>query len=282
LQTGELARGQGRADAAAMKRVLLVHWNAEEAKERAMRLRAAGYAVDCHTEESGGEPFRSVRKTPPDAFVVDLGRLPSHGRALGVWLRQQKTTRRVPIVFIEGDPDKTQATRKIIPDATYTDWRRIRGALRRAIERPPRDPVVPGTMESYSGTPLPKKLGVKSGSVLALLGAPGGFEKTLGRLPDGVRVKKQARGSADVIVLFANSLSDLERRFPGAAGSLVQGGRLWIAWPKKASGVATDLTQTAVRRYGLDAGLVDYKISAIDDTWSGLCFTQRRTKRRGR
>jgi CheY-like chemotaxis protein len=257
------------------KRVLLIHWNAAEAKERASRLRKAGYAVDCHSDESGGT-LGGARANPPDAFVIDLGRLPAQGRALAVWLRQQKNTRRVPIVFIEGDPEKTRLARKAMPDAEYTDWRRIRGSLRRAIERPPADPVVPGTMDGYSGTPLPKKLGIKSGCVLALLGAPKGFDKTLGKLPGGVRLKRQARGEADVIILFANSLADLNRRFGGAAKSLVEGGRLWIAWPKKASGVATDLTQTAVRRHGLDAGLVDYKIGAIDSTWSGLCFTQRR------
>jgi hypothetical protein len=80
-----------------------------------------------------------------------------------------------------------------------------------------------------------------------------------------------------VIILFTKSLAELDRRFEAAAKSLVTGGRLWIAWPKKASGVTTDLTQNAVRAYGLNAGLVDYKISAIDGTWSGLCFTQRRT-----
>ncbi|MCK5620082.1 MAG: DUF3052 family protein [Candidatus Krumholzibacteria bacterium] len=134
-------------------------------------------------------------------------------------------------------------------------------------------------MDGYSGTPLPKKLGIKSNAVVVLLGAPAGIKKTLGRLPDGVRVKKQARGKADVIVLFAKSVKDLERRFPVATRVLIEGGRLWIAWPKKASGVPSDLTQAVVRSTGLDAGLVDYKISAIDETWSGLCFTQRRAKR---
>ncbi len=262
----------------AMKRVLLIHWNSSEADDKARRLARAGYSVDCHSDEKS-ESIRSVRRNPPDAIVIDLGRLPSHGRAVAMWLRQQKATRHVPIVFIEGDPAKTNITRKLIPDAAYTDWRRIRGTLRRVIDHPPENPIVPGTMDGYTGTPLPKKLGIKSNAVVALLGAPAGIKKTLGRLPDGVRVKKQARGKADVIVLFAKSVKDLERRFPVATRVLIEGGRLWIAWPKKASGVPTDLTQAVVRSTGLDAGLVDYKISAIDETWSGLCFTQRRAKR---
>jgi CheY-like chemotaxis protein len=266
----------------AKKRVMLVHWNAGEAAERAERLQSAGYRVDCHTEQGGGEPIRSARKNPPDAFVIDLARLPSHGRALAVWLRQNKNTRGVPIVFIEGDSEKTKVTREMLPDAVFTHWRRIRGALRRAIERPAQAPVVPDTMAGYAGVPLAKKLGVGPGCVLALLGAPPHFERTLGGLPEGVKVKRRAQGRADVVVLFAPSLSDLERRFPAAARSVAEGGRLWIAWPKQASGVATDLTQKGVRAFGLDAGMVDYKISAIDDTWSGLCFTRRLSRgRRG-
>jgi CheY-like chemotaxis protein len=262
-----------------MKRVLLIHWNADEADERVQRLKGAGYNVDRYSK-AGSEAIRNVRNDPPDAFVIDLGWLPSHGRGVAVWLRQQKATRHVPIIFIEGDPEKTRVTRDMMPDATFTDWRRIRGALRRAIERPPEAPVVPGTMDSYAGTPLPKKLGIKPGSMVALLGAPSGFDRTLGKLPDDVRVGKRARGNTDVILLFVKSQKDLQSRLSAAARALVDGGRLWIVWPKKASGVVSDLSANTVRSTGLDAGLVDYKIGKIDETWSGLCFTQRREKRR--
>ena len=77
-------------------------------------------------------------------------------------------------------------------------------------------------------------------------------------------------------MLFVRSLAELRRRFPVAGRALVERGRLWIAWPKKASGVETDLTQGYVRKTGLDSGLVDFKICAIDATWSGLCFTRRK------
>ena len=121
-------------------------------------------------------------------------------------------------------------------------------------------------MEAYSGTPLPKKLGVREGAVVALLGA----------LPVGVRLQEQARSRAHLIVLFAKSRAELERRLPAAIRALAEGGRLWVAWPKKASGVAARLTQADVRSVGLGAGLVDYKVCAIDATWSGLCFARRR------
>lgn len=258
-----------------MGRVVLVHWKASEAAERAERLRRAGHAVELFSP-GGGARLRTYREAPPDAFVIDLGRLPSQGGAVATFLRQQKATRRVPIVFVDGDPEKRARVRKLLPDAAYTEWGRIRGDLRRALARPPQKPAVPGTMAGYSGTPLPKKLGIGAGSSVALLGAPAGFEGTLGALPENVRLLKQTREGAQVIVLFARSRAELERRFPRARRTLPDGGRLWIAWPKQASGLTSDLTQQAVRALGLARGLVDYKICAIDATWSALCFTRRR------
>ena len=193
-----------------------------------------------------------------------------------MWLRQRKATRRVPIVFVAGDPEKVARVRKLIPDAVYSHWRRLRSDLGRAIRNPPARPIVKQALAGYSGTPLPKKLGIQEGSTVAFLGAPPGFGQTLGRLPDGVRVRKTARGQADRIVLFVRTRAELARRFPAAARSLASGGGLWIAWPKKASGVVTDLTQGHVREFGLAADFVDYKICAIDDTWSGLQFARRR------
>ncbi len=111
---------------------------------------------------------------------------------------------------------------------------------------------------------------------MILLGAPAGFEHTLGDLPDGVLIRRQARGKADVILLFSKSYAELNRRFSSAVRILADGGRLWIVWPKKDSGIASDLSLNAVRSFGLDAEFVDYKISAIYDTWSGLCFARRR------
>jgi CheY-like chemotaxis protein len=264
-----------------MGRILLVHWNQAEAEERGERLRRAGHQVSLLWDSATAD-YRAVRADPPQAFLIDLNRLPSHGRALGIWLRQQKATRSIPLVFLVGDPQKTEDTRKLLPDAVFTEWKRVRSALTRALRHPPRQPVVPGTMAGYSGTPLPKKLGIKAGRVVALLGAPPGFEKILGELPEKVKFKKQARGSADLILLFVKSQANLNRRFPAATRMLVDRGRIWIIWPKRASGVASDLTQNVVRAFGLDRGLVDFKISAIDPTWSGLCFTRRQPKAQGR
>lgn len=256
-----------------MKRIVLVHWHAGEAEQRAGLLGRGGYRVTTYSETQGDH--RALAADPPDVFVIDLGRLPSHGREVGAWLRRQKATRRVPLVFIEGDEVKTARVREMLPDAVFSDWDRIADDLPRALASPPLEPVVPGTMAGYSGTPLPKKLGIRTGAVVALLGAPEGFADGLHPLPTGVQLRRQARGPAKVIVLFAASRAVLKRRFPAAARALAEGGKLWIAWPKKASGVASDLTQAHVRAFGLGHALVDYKIAALDATWSGLCFARR-------
>jgi hypothetical protein len=129
---------------------------------------------------------------------------------------------------------------------------------------------------------LPKKLGIKEGHAVAFIGSPEGFRSTLGVLPAGVRVKAQARGPMDVILLFATRRADLERRFSGLARALDPAGGLWIAWPKKSSGVAIDLTFESVQAIGLDEALVDNKVAAIDETWSGLRFVYRKADRPSR
>jgi hypothetical protein len=135
----------------------------------------------------------------------------------------------------------------------------------------------------YSGTPLPKKLGITAGSRLALVAAPVGFDRTLGELPHEVEVKTRARGPLDVIVFFTTSAAELRRRFDTLAGALDPAGGLWVAWPKKSSGVETDVTESTVRDVALPKGLVDNKVCAIDDTWSGLRLVIRKENRqRGR
>jgi hypothetical protein len=132
----------------------------------------------------------------------------------------------------------------------------------------------------YSGTPLPKKLGIKEGSRLGLLGAPDGFDATLGELPFDVSVRQQARAPLDVIVAFFTERTDLTRRLPVLKRAMTPTAGLWIAWPKRASGVPTDIDENVVRELGLAAGLVDNKVCAIDEVWSGLRLVYRLRDRR--
>jgi hypothetical protein len=131
----------------------------------------------------------------------------------------------------------------------------------------------------YSGTPLAKKLGFKPGFVAAYVAAPGGFDGLLGELPDGVTVRKQLRGPLDLIVCFVTTRRDLERRLPKLRAAMAPAGMLWIAWPKRASGVPTDMTEDVVRDVALPTGLVDTKVAAIDETWSGLRLVIRKELR---
>jgi hypothetical protein len=130
------------------------------------------------------------------------------------------------------------------------------------------------TSGGYSGTPLPRKLGIREGSRVAVVSAPDTFTRVLGPLPTGVQLRTGARGRCDVVVFFVTRRAELARRFPSFVRALETDGGLWVAWPKKTSGVATDLGFDAVQAVGLDAGLVDNKVCAIDATWSGLRFVR--------
>jgi hypothetical protein len=126
-----------------------------------------------------------------------------------------------------------------------------------------------------SGNRLVRKLGIKPGTRLGLLGAPPGFEPELGELGEGVSIRRQARGPLDVIVAFHTRRAELERRLPALRAALDPAGGLWIAWPKRASGVATDVTEDVVRELAITGGLVDNKVCAIDQVWSGLRLVYR-------
>jgi hypothetical protein len=125
-------------------------------------------------------------------------------------------------------------------------------------------------MSGYSGTPLVKKLGLKEGHRVAFPGAPDGFDALLGELPDGVSLKSRAAGPLDVIVFFTARRAELERRLPALRRAMNPAAGLWIAWPKRSSGVETDMTEDVARELGLANRLVDNKVCAIDETWSGL------------
>ncbi|HUH13317.1 MAG TPA: DUF3052 family protein [Longimicrobiales bacterium] len=134
----------------------------------------------------------------------------------------------------------------------------------------------PATPAGYSGTPLPRKLGIKDGHRVLLSGAPAGFRDTLGTLPGDVTLAtRAARRDFDVILLFAKDEARLAARLAALKERIHSAGAIWLCWPKKASGVRTDLDGNVVRGTGLAAGLVDVKVCAVDETWSGLRFVYR-------
>jgi hypothetical protein len=135
------------------------------------------------------------------------------------------------------------------------------------------------TAAGYSGTPLARKLGFKPGMRVHYANAPEGFEQLLDQLPDGVRVLARPAQDLDLAVLFVRERRQLERRLPGLQAKLAPAGMIWVAWPKRASKVATDMTEDVVRDVALPRGLVDVKVCAIDETWSALKLVTRRALR---
>jgi hypothetical protein len=129
--------------------------------------------------------------------------------------------------------------------------------------------------KDYSGTPLPKKLGIREGARVHVAGAPTGFDAVLGPLPTGVQRLGRLGPGLDVVLLFVTRERDLRSRFAKLAAALEPAGRLWVAWPKKASGVASDLDFDTVQRIGLDGGLVDNKSASVTEAFQGLQFVYR-------
>ncbi len=258
-----------------MFRIQLIHWNHDEAEERARRLQAAGYTVEFDVSDVI-ELQRAMRRDPPAAVVIDLGRLPSQGRDLAVGMRAHASTRRVPIVFVGGDPAKVALIRQRLPDAVYTTWEQVAVDLAQAIAAPPQNPVaMRSQMDGYAGKPLAVKLGVKPGMKIALVGEPEGFRTALGELPRGVELCAEPCWDSALVVWFVRSRHVLEEGMERIAARIA-GNSLWIAWPKKGSLLAADVGEPSVRAAGLAAGLVDFKICSIDATWSGLCFRRRK------
>jgi CheY-like chemotaxis protein len=260
-----------------MALVRLVHWKESEGRERARELRAAGLRVEYEADASAG--LRACRDDPPDAIVIDLTRLPSHGREVAWALRQNRKTRAIPLVFVGGDPLKVARLSAELPDAAFVEWPGAARAVERALAAAPADPVVPARKYFYGSKALVEKLGLAPGATLALVEAPPGFERVLGKLPPGCSAKRSLRGRADLVLWFVRSRAELRRALPCWKRAVAAGTRLWVAWPKKTSPLAGDLDQGFVRATPHAHGLVDYKICALDADWSGMCFGRRRGSR---
>jgi hypothetical protein len=251
-----------------MARVRLIHWNAVEAAPRIEKLRAAGHDV-----EFGGE-YKDWRTRPIEAFVIDLSRLPAHGREVATALRGAKATRRLPILFVDGLPEKVSAIRAQLPDATFTTWPRIKTALKSALARPLADPVAPAQMmDRYGSRTVAQKLGIKENTSVLVIDPPRDYLRVLGELPDGAWVEEEPAAKSPVTVCFL--------REPGALPGVLETGRrlaahskLWICWPK---GKKAGIRENDIRTSAIALGLVDYKICSVDSTWSGLLFSLKRS-----
>ncbi len=261
-----------------MRYIRLIHWNQAEAKQKAQILQSAGYTV-CY-EQLTLQKLKELKSNPPDAIVIDLTRLPMQGRDIAITIRHNKATRNVPLIFVEGESQKLVHVKTQFPDATYTDYDQIQSTLKRTLAHAPKVAVVPTSIfEQYKDAPLAKKLGIKPNTTISLINPPPDFIETLGKLPDDTTITKNANEKADIVIWFTKTWNDLETNISNIVTSLTLTAKLWIAWPKKQSeDIVTNLTQVTVRKMGLAHGLVDYKICAVNKTWSALLFTKRKTK----
>ncbi len=259
------------------RRVFFIHWNTAEARERVATTRVPGFTIEYEPLENGtsSAAWKRLRQDLPDVVLIDLSRLPSHGREIALALRSAKKTFYVPIVFVGGERAKVEATRAKVKDAIYCEWQGVAAALGCAVTAPPKPVERPKDLGSSS--PLWKKLGIKEGSRVFLVDAPDTFDAALGDLPKAVAItrgsgERHGKGAAtfDVIVCFVRTRAELALKVKRHEERVGRPGGLWIAWPKKASKVRTDVTEDVVREIALPRGLVDNKVCSIDSTWSGL------------
>jgi hypothetical protein len=253
-------------------RVLVIHRKPDIAAERARRLCSQGLDASAYPA-LGPRGFREIRANPPDAILIDLTELPSYGRIMGVLLREQKGTRNIPLVFLKGDPEKAARVRQVLPDAAFANWPDAAPAILRAIDRAP----AVGAAPRIAGTPLAKKLRIAQDSVVAILNAPANIAELLGPLPKGARIEKKI-AEADLILFFVKGAAALRLALPKFARHMTPGRTLWVCWPKRTSSMPCDLTLTVVREMVSHYDMVDSKICAVDQTWSGAAVTRRRQR----
>jgi CheY-like chemotaxis protein len=255
-----------------MARVRIVHWKAAESGPVIEACRACGFEVEF---EAGDLPavWRKIRAKVPDVVAIDLTRAPSQGRDLAFAMRQSKVTRRIPIVFVDGEAEKVEAIRQKLPDAFYASRRQLCARIRTALRTVIANPVTPPPMmESYGSRSTAQKLGIAAGATVGVFDAPRDYLAALGALPEDVEVVEEPASICKITLWF---VSDLEVYQAGLRRMKAMADRtkLWVVWRK---GSSNGLTQFVIRNGAIEVGLVDYKICRINETWSGMAFARRR------
>jgi hypothetical protein len=254
----------------------LVCTDVEAAAGRVRLLEKAGYEVHAGpspTKQIGGH-FRDLA---PAVIVIDMDRLPSHGRAVAVVLRTTKSTRHFPIVFAGGQPEKVARARADMPDACFTAWKSVARAIAEFLQNPPANPIEPpGYMDQFAGSSTIKKLGFKAGMRIGMLGEPEGFVEQLGELPLDVEFSSNVDRKTQLALWFVRSHGELESEVAFMAARLPDGCSIWIVHPKQTSRIRSDFNQNDVRNAALLVGLVDYKVCSVDADWSGLKFARKK------
>ncbi|HEX3436363.1 MAG TPA: hypothetical protein VHT24_06305 [Pseudacidobacterium sp.] len=258
--------------------VRLICWNDELARQRAQEIAASGYKVEASSLRGSSAFVSHFREIKPDAVVLDLDRLPSHGREIAIVLRTSKSTRHIPIVFAGGLEEKVARLRDELPDVVFTSWQKITSALKRAIASPPIEPVqLTPHMQRWNASSLTKKLGIAAKMKVALIGgAEDGMEEIIGELPDGAFIITRITTDTKLVLYVVHSLRELDAALDHLQARLPEGASFWIIHPKSAAKQHTDFNQNDVRNLALGCGFVDYKVCSVDERWSGLKFARRK------
>jgi hypothetical protein len=256
-----------------MPRVRIVHWRKGEESQLVEVCRECGFEVE-HEELAFPLLVKALRATPPDAVVIDLARLPSHGRDTAFALRRSKQTRHIPLVFVDGEPQKVEVIRRQLPDATFASGKQLCSRLRTACAKPVADPVVPpDPLAQYSSRPVAQKLGIREGASVGIIDPPRDYATAIGELPENVELLEDPDAVHSITLWFIQDPRVYQaglRRMRAIAGRT----KLWIIWRK---GLTNGLNQNLVRAAANEAGLVDYKICAVGDHWSGMAFAPRKS-----
>jgi hypothetical protein len=263
------------------KTLRLICWNEVDAAARAIILRRAGYRVIADPPENPGGMVRYFRELAVHAVVIDLDRLPSHGRELGLSLRASKSTSHLRLIFAGGLPAKIELIRAAIPDATFIPWNNgVAAAIEHATAQPdqarlpsrelPKD-TSPGSLE--------RKLDIKPPAHFVIVSVnrsdSAWLDELLTSIPEGV-IRQRRIDAVTTLALFpVATRCDLMRAFEQARSALQPKTSLWIVHPKQTSPLAADFNQDDVREAGLAHGFVDYKVCAVDKDWSALKFARR-------
>jgi hypothetical protein len=210
--------------------------------------------------------------------LIDLDRLPSHGREVAIVLRNSKSTRYIPIVFAGGLAEKVERMRRELPDAVFTDWKKVVTALKKAMKAAPVEPVQPvAHMQRYAGSSLVKKLGIKPDIKVTVLAAPDDFEGKLGELPEGVEFQPTVTRETALAIWFVRSRRELGAELEYLVARLPERGGVWVVHPKQAGRYRVDFNQRDVVAAGFAAGLAICKVCAVDADWSGLMFRRKKS-----
>ena len=256
--------------------VRLICWDAGLARERVQSLSGAGFEIDASRLNPSGL-IGQFKALAPAAVLIDLDRLPSHGHAVANALRQSPSTRRIPIVFAGGAPEKLPRIRKEMPDALFTSWTDVLRALKKAAANPPLNPARPVShMQRYQGSPLVTKLGLKPNLKVAVIAPPEGFGDLVGEWPEGSEIQSKFTASTGLAIWFVRSAREMAAVADHLGIHLRPGVSAWICYPKQAGRHKVDFKMTDIRAACLEVGLVDYKICSVDADWSGMKFARKR------